>query len=143
MDDNCYAKMATSRQKESERGSATEQKTKDEDVQQMIGHTQELFPEPLGEGSTLKQEHPRSPHIKEEEEELGITQEADLTKLSLTVVSVKTEDEDEKPKLDTLLAPLSDCEAEEEVEVTLSSDTDCEGRSCLDLRSKKQRGSRT
>ncbi|XP_061897152.1 zinc finger protein 79-like isoform X2 [Entelurus aequoreus] len=53
-----------------------------------------------------RQEDPQPPHIKEEEEELWITQEgecllgqeeADLTKFPLTVVSVKTEDHEEKP----------------------------------------------
>ncbi|XP_061881021.1 oocyte zinc finger protein XlCOF19-like [Entelurus aequoreus] len=140
MDDYCYAKMATSAKREHERESApptsskspTEIKTKDEDVQQLIGHPEEL----AGGSSTLKQETPQPPHIKKEEEELWITQEgecllgpqeADYTKLPLTIVSVKIEDDEEKPQVDNLQAPLSDSEAEDEVEVTLSSDTDCEG----------------
>ncbi|XP_061881002.1 gastrula zinc finger protein XlCGF8.2DB-like [Entelurus aequoreus] len=139
MDDYCYAKMATSAKREHERESLTEKKTKDEedkDVQQLTGHPEEL-PTPLPAGSsTLKQETPQPPCIKKEEEELCITQEgecllgpqeADLTKLPLTVVSVKTDDDEEKPQADNLLTPLSDSEAEDEVEVTLSSDTDCEG----------------
>ncbi|XP_061730563.1 uncharacterized protein LOC133569606 isoform X2 [Nerophis ophidion] len=128
MDDYCYAKMATSCQRESERESATEKKTKteDEDVQQLIGHPEKRLPQ-SGGNSTLKQETPQPPRIKKEEEELWITQEgesllgvqeADLTKLPLTVVSVKIEDDEEKPQVDNLLAPLSDIEVEE----PLSSD---------------------
>ncbi|XP_061880323.1 uncharacterized protein LOC133632103 [Entelurus aequoreus] len=107
------------------------------DVQQLIGRPEELPPQSQGGSSTLKQETPQPPHIKKEEEELWITQEgecllgreeADYTKLPLTVVSVKTEDDEEKPQLDNLLAPLSDSEAEDEVEEPLSSDADCEGR---------------
>ncbi|XP_061836205.1 uncharacterized protein [Nerophis lumbriciformis] len=105
------------------------------DVQQLIGHPEELPPQ-TGGSPTLKQETPQPPHIKKEEEELWIAQErecllgpqeADLTKLPLTVVSVKTEDDEEKPQADNLLAPLSHSEAQDEIEVTLSSDTDCEG----------------
>ncbi|XP_061880604.1 zinc finger protein 37 homolog [Entelurus aequoreus] len=119
------------------------------EVQQLIGHLEELPPQPEGDGSTLKQEPPQPPCIKKEEEELWITQEgecldeADLTKLPLTVVSAKTEDDEEKPQGDNLLAPLSDSEAEDEVEVSLSSDTDCEGdmRTHTDNKhSKKKRG---
>ncbi|XP_061880867.1 uncharacterized protein LOC133632462 isoform X2 [Entelurus aequoreus] len=144
MDDYCYAKMATSAKREHERESApptsskspTEIKTKDEDIQKLIGYPEDLPPH-LAEGrSTLKQETPQPPNIKKEEEELWITQEgecllgpqeADLTMLPLTVVSVKIEDDEEKPQVDNLLAPLSGSEAEGEVEVPLSSDTDCEG----------------
>ncbi|XP_061880332.1 zinc finger protein OZF-like [Entelurus aequoreus] len=104
------------------------------DVQQLIGHPEEL-PPPSGWSSTLKQETPQPPHIKKEEEELWITQEgecllgreeADYTKLPLTVVSIKTEYDEEKPQLDNLLAPLSESEAEDEVEEPMISDTDCE-----------------
>ncbi|XP_061755178.1 uncharacterized protein LOC133551727 isoform X6 [Nerophis ophidion] len=141
MDDYCYAKMVTSCQRESERQSETssksptEIKTKDEDIQQLIGHPEELPPQ-SEVSSTLKQETPQPPHIKKEEEELWITQEgecllghqeADYTKLPLTVVSVKTEDDEEKPQANNLLAPLSDSEAEDGVEVTLSSETDSKG----------------
>ncbi|XP_061880764.1 uncharacterized protein LOC133632383 isoform X3 [Entelurus aequoreus] len=95
MDDYCYAKMATI-------------KTNDEDVQQLIGHSEEL--------STQSEEGPYPPHMKKEEEDLCITpegecllgqDEADLTKLPLTGGSVKTEDDEEKPQPDKLLAPLS------------------------------------
>nr|XP_061836166.1 gastrula zinc finger protein XlCGF8.2DB-like [Nerophis lumbriciformis] len=155
MDDYCYAKMATSCKRETERESTsskspTEIKTKDEAVQQLIGHPEEPPPQLHGVNFTLKQEASQPLHIKEEEEELWITQEgdlikeegglwitqkgdcllgseeADLTKLPLTVVSVKTEDDEKKPQVDNLLAPLSDSEAEEEVDEPLSSDTDCE-----------------
>ncbi|XP_072771606.1 uncharacterized protein [Nerophis lumbriciformis] len=139
MDDYCYAKMATSAKREDERESAppTENnlKSEDEDVQQLIGESEEVSPQ-LGGSSTLKQETPQPPCIKKEEEELCITQEgecllgreeADYTKFPLSILSVKTEDDEEKPQVDDLLAPLSDSEAEDEVEVTLSSDTDCEG----------------
>ncbi|XP_061897131.1 zinc finger protein 771-like isoform X12 [Entelurus aequoreus] len=88
------------------------------DVQQLIGRQEEGLPQPPGRRFTLKQEAPQppyyieeeeeaqAPHIKKEEEELWITQEeacllgqgeADLTKFPLTVVSVKTEDHEEKP----------------------------------------------
>ncbi|XP_061750984.1 zinc finger protein 771-like isoform X1 [Nerophis ophidion] len=106
------------------------------DVQQKIDHLDELHPQSHGESSTLKKEASQPHHPKGEEEELRITpkgecllgtQEADPTKLPLTVVSVKTEDDEEKPQPGNLLAPLSDSEAGDEVEVTLSSDTDCEG----------------
>ncbi|XP_061749759.1 zinc finger protein 771-like isoform X1 [Nerophis ophidion] len=132
MDDYCYAKMVTSCQRESERQPETsnksprEIKTKDEDVEQPIGHPEE---------GTWTQETPQPPCIKKEEEELCITQEgecllgreeADYTKFPLTVVSVKTEDDEEKPQVDNLLAPLSDSVAEDEVEEPLSSDADCE-----------------
>ncbi|XP_061880850.1 zinc finger and SCAN domain-containing protein 31-like [Entelurus aequoreus] len=139
MDDYCYAKMATSAKREHERESAppTENnlKSEDEDVQQLIGNPEEVSPQ-LGGSSTLKQETPQPPCIKKEEEDLCITQEgecllgreeADYTKFPLSILSVKTEDDEEKPQVDNLLAPLSDSEAEDEVEEPLSSDTDCEG----------------
>ncbi|XP_061751230.1 zinc finger protein OZF-like isoform X3 [Nerophis ophidion] len=99
------------------------------DVQRLIGHPEELSTQ-SGGSPTLKQETPQPPRIKKEEEEgeclLG-PPEPDLTKFPLTVVSVKTEDDEEKPQPCNLLAPLSHSEAEDEIEVTLSSDTDCEG----------------
>ncbi|XP_054630057.1 oocyte zinc finger protein XlCOF22-like [Dunckerocampus dactyliophorus] len=124
---HCYAKMATSSQREGGRESApptpskssTEKKpqTADNDVQQVSGH-QEHPTQPQERSSTLNQEDPQPPHvkeeeeepqcthIKEEEEELWITQEEecllrpkedDLIKLPLTVVSVKTDDQEDKP----------------------------------------------
>ncbi|XP_061880327.1 zinc finger protein OZF-like [Entelurus aequoreus] len=104
-------------------------------IQQLIGHPEEVSPQ-LGGSSTLKQETPQPPCIKKEEEELCITQEgecllgreeADLTKFPLSILSVKTEDDEEKPQVDNILAPLSDSEAEDEVEEPLSSNKDCEG----------------
>ncbi|XP_061758795.1 uncharacterized protein LOC133554277 [Nerophis ophidion] len=114
-----------------------------EDVQQLIDRQEECHPKQKGESSTLKPENPQPQHIKEEEEELWITQkgecrrrqkEADLTKLPLTVFSVKTEDYDEKPKAHNLLAPLSDSddtshshEDKDRDYTLLSSATDCGG----------------
>nr|XP_061779139.1 zinc finger protein 135-like [Nerophis lumbriciformis] len=63
-------------------------------------------PSAAGWGFSLRQEDPQPPHIKEEEEDLWVTQEgeclpgqeeADLTKFPLTVLSVKTEDHEDKP----------------------------------------------
>ncbi|XP_061732512.1 uncharacterized protein LOC133535504 isoform X2 [Nerophis ophidion] len=111
-----------------------------EDIQQLIGHPEELPPQ-SGVKSTLRPETPQSPHIKKEEEELWITQErecllgpqeADLTKFPLSILSVKTEDDEEKPQPDNLLAPLSDSEAEDGSEEPLSSETDSDGRSEAD-----------
>ncbi|XP_061880012.1 oocyte zinc finger protein XlCOF6.1-like [Entelurus aequoreus] len=137
MDDYCYAKMATSAKREHERESApptsskspTEIKTKDEDFR----HHPEGLPLQLQGGScTLKPEASQSRLLKEEEEELCITKEGecfllqekvDPTKLPLTIVYVKTEDDEEK--VNNLIAPLSDSEAEDKDEGTLC-DTDCE-----------------
>ncbi|XP_061748647.1 uncharacterized protein LOC133546830 isoform X2 [Nerophis ophidion] len=53
-----------------------------------------------------QQEDPQPPHIKEEEEEVWMSQEgecpvgqeeADVSKFPLTVVSVKTEEHEDKP----------------------------------------------
>nr|XP_057937887.1 uncharacterized protein LOC131135691 isoform X5 [Doryrhamphus excisus] len=146
-----------------------------EDIHHPIGHQQcpsqprQGGPQPVKEEA----EEPEPPHIKEEaeepqpsfvkeeEEELSITQEgehllgpeeADLTRLPLTGVSVKTEDHEDKPPEssqlhhsprsgpDNLLAPLSDSddttsrspqdEDSDDYQEPLSSDTDCEGH-CL------------
>ncbi|XP_061750044.1 zinc finger protein 135-like isoform X1 [Nerophis ophidion] len=63
-------------------------------IQQLVGRREECPPRSMEWSPPLK-------HIKEEEEELWIAQdlrqEADLTKFPLTVVSVKTEDHEEKP----------------------------------------------
>ncbi|XP_061904753.1 uncharacterized protein LOC133650955 isoform X2 [Entelurus aequoreus] len=76
-----------------------------DDIQQLISHQEERPPRPQNGGSTLEQEDPQPPYVKEEGEELWITQEgdgllgshvADLTKLPLTVVCVKIEDHEEK-----------------------------------------------
>ncbi|XP_054629006.1 zinc finger protein 436-like [Dunckerocampus dactyliophorus] len=78
------------------------------DVRLQVSHAQQQIgrQEERQEGrSTLKQADPQPPHVKEEKE-LCITQEtecllgleeADLTKLPLTVFSVKTEDHEDKP----------------------------------------------
>ncbi|XP_061788799.1 uncharacterized protein [Nerophis lumbriciformis] len=113
------------------------------DVQQLIGRQEERHPQQQGESSALKPENPQPQHIKEEEEELWITQkgecrrrqkEAELTKLPLTVVSVKTEDDDEKPEAHNFLAPLSDSDdtshSDEDKDrdyTLLSGAADCEG----------------
>ncbi|XP_054629692.1 zinc finger protein 135-like [Dunckerocampus dactyliophorus] len=111
---HCCAKMATSSQREGGSESApqtpstssTEKKPPTADVQQLIGHHKEYPNEPQEGTSTLKQEDSPFSHVKEEEEELWITQERehrlgpeedDLTKLPLTGFSVKTEDHEDKP----------------------------------------------
>ncbi|XP_054628549.1 zinc finger protein 391-like [Dunckerocampus dactyliophorus] len=82
-----------------------------EDVQQLIGHQEERPPQPQEGSSALKheeplppsvkeEEDPHPPHVKEEEEELWCLfgpEEADLIKLPLTGVSVKTEDREDRP----------------------------------------------
>ncbi|XP_072771005.1 uncharacterized protein [Nerophis lumbriciformis] len=118
-----------------------------EDVQQLSGRQEERLPTPQEGSSTLKQEDPQPPHIKEEEEELWISQsgeecllgpqEADLTRLPLTGVSVKTVDHENKPQVDHLLAPLSDSDNitsqytmdgdKDYIQEPLRSDTDSEG----------------
>nr|XP_057925621.1 zinc finger and SCAN domain-containing protein 2-like isoform X2 [Doryrhamphus excisus] len=92
-----------------------------EDVQQIIG-CQEDSPLP-------KHEEPQPPHLKDEEEEQWVTQEgeeADLATLPLTVISVKTEEHEDKPPrsshphgdhcggspADKRLAPLSDSDGD-------------------------------
>ncbi|XP_061880572.1 gastrula zinc finger protein XlCGF57.1-like [Entelurus aequoreus] len=112
-------------------------KTEDDEEKPLIGHLEELPSRPQGECSALKQERPWPLHIKKEEpEKLRITQEgegllgpqeAGLTKMPLTVVSVKMDNAKEKPQPGDVIAPLSDSETEDDVEVTLSSDKDCEG----------------
>ncbi|XP_054654906.1 zinc finger protein 774-like [Dunckerocampus dactyliophorus] len=115
-------------------------------VKESCGPSQEEHPpDPQGVSSTLEQEDPQPPHIKEEEEELWTTQEeecllglekADLSKLPPTGVSVKTEDHEDEPQADSLFAPLSnsdgtshsdEAEDREHTQEPLSSDADCEG----------------
>ncbi|XP_054628157.1 zinc finger protein 260-like [Dunckerocampus dactyliophorus] len=71
------------------------------DVQQLIGHQEGCPPQPQGTHFTSKQEEPQSSDIKEEEEELWITQDGECLlgpkELPLTGVSVKTEDHEDKP----------------------------------------------
>ncbi|XP_054620835.1 zinc finger protein 84-like [Dunckerocampus dactyliophorus] len=77
-----------------------------EDGHNLIDRQEERPTQRKGVSSTLKQEEPQHPHIKEEEGELWRTQdgeylrgpeETDLTKLPLTVVSLKAEGHEDKP----------------------------------------------
>nr|XP_057926672.1 zinc finger and SCAN domain-containing protein 12-like isoform X1 [Doryrhamphus excisus] len=81
-----------------------------QDLQQLIGHQEQRPTQPLWGVSTIKQEDPQPPFVKEEEEELQITQEgfprreeSDLSKSPLTGVSVKTEDHEDKPDCQQLI----------------------------------------
>ncbi|XP_071058351.1 gastrula zinc finger protein XlCGF57.1-like isoform X2 [Pseudochaenichthys georgianus] len=80
---------------------------KENDVQQLVVVKEEVPPEQQEWSSTLDQEDPEPPpHIKEEQEELWISQEgelqgleeADITKSTFTPVPVKSEDDEEKPQ---------------------------------------------
>ncbi|XP_061788287.1 uncharacterized protein [Nerophis lumbriciformis] len=133
----------------------------------IVLHTEDVLheespPLPQGGSSTLKQKDPKPPHIKEEEDELWITQEGEyytkleedgLPLLPLTVVSVKTEDHEDKPA-DNLLAPLSDCDDtwshfpedadRDNTQEALSSDAGCEGvQNLISRQEEPQRGSIT
>nr|XP_061836967.1 zinc finger protein 774-like [Nerophis lumbriciformis] len=97
-----------------------------EDVQLMVARG-EFPPQLLGSISALKQEDSQPPHIKEEEEELWITQEgeclpgadeADPAKLPLSGFSVKTEDDEDKPPESS---PLHHSPSEENGGAELSS----------------------
>ncbi|XP_033990994.1 zinc finger protein 91-like [Trematomus bernacchii] len=78
------------------------------DVQQLVVVKEEVPPEQQEWSSSLDQEDPEPPpHIKEEQEELWISQEgeqlqgleeADNTKSTFTPVPVKSEDDEEKPQ---------------------------------------------
>ncbi|XP_061746780.1 uncharacterized protein LOC133545324 isoform X3 [Nerophis ophidion] len=68
-----------------------------------------------------QQEDPQPPHIKEEKEDLWVTQEeeffpgqeeADLSKFPLTVVSVKTEEHEDKPPESSQLHHSPSCPEE-------------------------------
>ncbi|XP_054626220.1 zinc finger protein 260-like [Dunckerocampus dactyliophorus] len=118
-------------------------------VQQLIGCQEEHPPQPHGGSFILKRpphvkeekEEPEDPHfeleepealrVKEEEEELWITQEeehllgqeeADLTKLQLTGIFVKTEDHEAKP-LESSQLHHSPSEEKREAEPPSSSST--------------------
>ncbi|XP_061759692.1 zinc finger protein 467-like [Nerophis ophidion] len=106
------------------------------DVQQLIRPQEEHTPSPWG---TLEP-GPLPSHIKEEEEDIWATQggeclrwlrEANLTRLPLTGVSVKTEDHRQESQADNFLAPLSKCKdtASRFPDITqkLLSDTNGEG----------------
>ncbi|XP_060899767.1 zinc finger protein 551-like [Labrus mixtus] len=77
------------------------------DVQQLLVSKEELPPEQQEWSHILDQEDTKPQHIKEEHEELWISQEeeqlqgleeADTTKFPFTPVSVKSEDDEEKPQ---------------------------------------------
>ncbi|XP_044192069.1 zinc finger and BTB domain-containing protein 17-like isoform X3 [Thunnus albacares] len=76
-------------------------------VQQLLESKEEVPPEQQELSSSLDQEDPEPPHIKEEQEELWTSQEgeqlqgpedADITKIPSTPVPVKSEDDEEKPQ---------------------------------------------
>uniref|UniRef100_UPI0037E97164 zinc finger protein 678-like isoform X1 n=1 Tax=Semicossyphus pulcher TaxID=241346 RepID=UPI0037E97164 len=77
------------------------------DVQQLLLSKEELQPEQQEWSPSLNQEDTETPHIKEEQEELWISQEgeqlqgleeADTNKFPFTIVTVKSEDDEEKPQ---------------------------------------------
>ncbi|KAM6992288.1 uncharacterized protein LKV04_008339 [Tautogolabrus adspersus] len=79
----------------------------EEDVQQLLVSKEELPPEQQEWSHILDQEDTKPQHIKEEHEELWSSQEeeqlqgleeADTTKFPFTPVSVKSEDDEEKPQ---------------------------------------------
>ncbi|XP_054628936.1 zinc finger protein 771-like isoform X1 [Dunckerocampus dactyliophorus] len=110
--------------------------------QQVIGHQEEHPPQP--------QQDPQTPHVKEEVEEVWPTQEGEcLLRSDLTVMSVKTEDHEDQPQANNLLAPLSDSDgatsrSPEDEDGNYSGDTDCEGDTSSDdtrfKRSEKKMG---
>ncbi|XP_061748588.1 zinc finger protein 316-like [Nerophis ophidion] len=79
------------------------------DIHQLIGHQEECLPHLQGDSFTVKypqpshfkgdKEYPQPPYFKEEEGgECPVGQEeADVSKFPLTVVSVKTEEHEDKP----------------------------------------------
>ncbi|XP_061522271.1 uncharacterized protein LOC133396421 isoform X2 [Phycodurus eques] len=126
----CRAKAETERQRRQlEAVCNTQIVLRVQDVQQPICHPEELPRQSQWGCSSLEQEGPQHLHVKEEEEE------ADVSKLPRTRVSVKSEDEPpESSQLhhhfggsppDNLLAPLSDSD---DMEEPLRSDENCEDK---------------
>ncbi|XP_049923398.1 zinc finger protein ZFP2-like isoform X12 [Epinephelus moara] len=85
----------------------TETREPQSDVQQLSVVKEEVPPEQQEWSSSVDQEDPEPPHIKEEQEELWISQEGeqlqgleedDITKFTSTPVPVKSEDDEEKPQ---------------------------------------------
>ncbi|XP_049424914.1 uncharacterized protein LOC125884150 isoform X1 [Epinephelus fuscoguttatus] len=85
----------------------TETREPQSDVQQLLVVKEEVPPEQQEWSSSVDQEDPEPPHIKEEQEELWISQEGeqlqgleedDITKFTSTPVPVKSEDDEEKPQ---------------------------------------------
>ncbi|XP_061672425.1 zinc finger protein OZF-like [Syngnathoides biaculeatus] len=114
-----------------------------QDVQQLMGHQEELPPQLQWGDSSLKQKNPLPPSVKEEEEEEEEEEEVEVevNKLPLTVISVKCEYDEVPegsqllhhsqsgehggyPPPDNLLAPLSESD---DLEEPLRCDEDCEG----------------
>nr|XP_033465355.1 zinc finger protein 771-like [Epinephelus lanceolatus] len=81
------------------------------DVQQLLVVKEEVPPEQQEWSSSVDQEDPEPPHIKEEQEELWISQEgeqlqgleeADIPEFPFTIVPVESEDEEEEPQTSQL-----------------------------------------
>uniref|UniRef100_A0A671U6U0 C2H2-type domain-containing protein n=1 Tax=Sparus aurata TaxID=8175 RepID=A0A671U6U0_SPAAU len=67
------------------------------DVQQLLFGQKEVSLEQQEWSSSLDQQDPEPPHIKDEQEELWIKQEeADITEFTITLIPVKHEDDDEE-----------------------------------------------
>ncbi|XP_061522555.1 gastrula zinc finger protein xLCGF3.1-like [Phycodurus eques] len=127
----CRAREETERRRQLEAFCDTQIVIRVQDVQQPICRPEELPHQ--SQRSSLEREDPQHLHVKEEEEE------ADVGKLPLTRVSLKSEDEPPEwsqlhhqspsgdhcggPPPDNLLAPLSDSD---DMEEPLRSDENCE-----------------